>query len=79
MYFLPRFSEVRHSAGLKHEIRKGLLTLIPAVAASGLLLWLVRDLVVRIVFTAEFHGIRDLFAWQVVGNVLKGPAGSWAT
>jgi PST family polysaccharide transporter len=71
MYFVPRFSEVQQSTVLKREIRKGLITLVPAVAGAGLLLWLLRDLVVRLVFTAEFSGMRDLFAWQVVGNVLK--------
>ncbi|MFZ5545303.1 MAG: O-antigen translocase [Pseudomonadota bacterium] len=71
MYFLPRFAELRESAPLKREIRKGLATLIPAVAAASLALYLLRDWVVRLVFTAEFHAMRDLFAWQMTGNVLK--------
>jgi len=71
MYFLPRFAELRESGALKREIRKGLVTLIPAVAAASLALYLLRDWVVRLVFTAEFHAMRDLFAWQMTGNVLK--------
>lgn len=71
MYFVPRFSEVRLAAGLKHELRKGLVTLVPAVSAACFLLWLFRDLVVHLLFTAEFRGMRDLFAWQMVGSALK--------
>jgi antigen flippase len=34
-------------------------------------IWLLRDLVIRILFTAEFNAMRDLFAWQMLGNTLK--------
>jgi O-antigen/teichoic acid export membrane protein len=71
MYFLPRFSEIRQAAEARREIRKGLMTVVPAVAAFSLVLYLLRDLVVRVVFTAQFHAMRDLFAWQMTGNVLK--------
>lgn len=71
MYFLPRFSELRDATSLRRELKKGLKTLIPAVAAFSLALYLLRDLIVHVVFTAQFYGMRDLFAWQMTGNALK--------
>jgi hypothetical protein len=71
MYFLPRFAQARAAAELKAELLKGLGTLVPAAAGAGLLLYLLRDLVVHTVFTAQFLAMRELFGWQMVGNALK--------
>jgi O-antigen/teichoic acid export membrane protein len=71
MYFLPRFSQARTVAEIKRELRIGLTTIVPVVAAGSVVLYLLRDLVVRFVFTAQFLGMRDLFGWQMAGNALK--------
>lgn len=71
MYFFPRFSEIRGSAELASEIRRGLLLIVPAVAIVSLAIYLLRDWIVRLVFTSEFLPMTELFGWQMVGNTLK--------
>ncbi|MEP7102111.1 MAG: O-antigen translocase [Burkholderiales bacterium] len=71
MYFFPRFSEIRDAGELFRETRKGLLIVVPSVAAVGLIIYLFRDVIIRLIFTPEFAPMRDLFGWQVIGNTLK--------
>ncbi|MGE5467488.1 MAG: oligosaccharide flippase family protein [Ignavibacteria bacterium] len=71
MYYLPRFAEIRQTRELRGEIGRALLLVLPAVAAASALLYLLRDLVIALVFTREFAPMRELFGWQMAGNVLK--------
>lgn len=71
MYYLPRFAEIRAAPELRREIGRALLHVVPAVALVSLLVYAMRDLLIALVFTHQFAGMRDLFGWQMVGNVLK--------
>ena len=71
MYFFPRFSELRAANAIAREIKKGLVTIVPAAAAVGLAIYLLRDVIIHLIFTKEFVPMRDLFAWQMVGNTFS--------
>jgi O-antigen/teichoic acid export membrane protein len=71
MYFLPRFAEVRRVDEIKRELKKGVATVLVGVTAISLAMYLLRDLIVHAVFTPQFYGMRDLFGWQMAGNVMK--------
>lgn len=75
VYFLPRLSELKEASALKSEIMTGYKLILPVSMACGLVIYLFRDLVISILFTADFYPMRDLFAWQMVGDSLK--IGSW--
>lgn len=75
MYFLPRFAEVKRVAEIKRELKKGVLTVLTAVTLLSVVIYLARDLIVHAVFTPQFYAMRDLFGWQMAGNVLK--VSSW--
>ncbi len=44
---------------------------MPAVAIASFTVWLLRDFAIWLPFSAKFTAMRDLFAWQLVGDVLK--------
>lgn len=71
MYYLPRFAEIKDAAELRREIGRALLYVVPAVALASAMLYALRDVVIALIFTHEFVGMRDLFGWQMVGNVVK--------
>lgn len=75
VYYLPRLSEIRDNTELKHEIISGYSLILPVVAAGALAIYLFRDLLILTLFTSEFAPMRDLFAWQMSGDVMK--IGSW--
>lgn len=71
IYYLPRFAEIRSTTELKREIRTGLIAVAPIALISSLTLYLSRDVLVVTLFTPDFLPMRDLFRWQLAGDVLK--------
>lgn len=75
VYFLPRLSEIKDPSALRHEIINGYKLILPVSIVCGLVIYLFRDLIIAILFTSDFSPMRDLFAWQMIGDSLK--IGSW--
>ncbi|MBZ4358914.1 lipid III flippase WzxE, partial [Mycobacterium tuberculosis] len=70
-YLLPTLSRLSAKTDITHEIVKSLKFVLPAVAAASLTVWLLRDFAIWLLFSDRFTAMRDLFAWQLVGDVLK--------
>ncbi|KOY62598.1 lipopolysaccharide biosynthesis protein [Photorhabdus heterorhabditis] len=70
-YYLPRLSEITNNKELKKEITQGYRLIIPIVTICALLIYLFRDIIITILFTQNFTPMRDLFLWQVIGDVFK--------
>lgn len=75
LYYLPRLSELTDTNEIKKEILQGYKIILPVAAACGVVMYLLRDFIISVLFTVEFIPMRDLFAWQMVGDTLK--IGSW--
>ena len=75
VYYLPRLSELKASNDIRKEIVQGYKIILPVAAACGLLIYLLRDILIVLLFTVDFAPTRDLFAWQMFGDTLK--IGSW--
>lgn len=75
VYYLPRLSEIKKPAEIKKEIIQGYKIILPVAAFSGLMIYLLRDFIVSVLFTQDFLPMRELFAWQMIGDTLK--IGSW--
>ncbi len=71
MYFLPRFAEINRGAELTRELGRALTLIVPALALVSIALYLLREIIVRLLFTEAFLGMTDLFAWQMTGNVFR--------
>lgn len=71
IYFLPRFAEIRKAGELRREIYHGCAIILPFTIAGAATLFLARDIVVNVLFTKGFTPMRELFLWQVVGDVFK--------
>jgi PST family polysaccharide transporter len=75
VYFLPRFSEIRDASELRREVARGYRFVLPLVCASALLLYLLREVLIRTLLTPAFLPIAGALGLQLVGDVLK--IGSW--
>lgn len=71
IYYLPRLSEIRTGHELKREIVRGYLIVLPVAAIGASIIFILRDYIITLLFTADFHNMRDLFQWQLVGDVIK--------
>lgn len=71
VYLLPTLSRLVTKQEISREIGRSLRFVLPAVAAVSLGVWLLRDVAIWLLFSEKFIAMRDLFAWQLVGDVLK--------
>lgn len=75
VYYLPRLSEIKNHEDLKKEIVNGYKIILPIACFCGLMIFLLRDYIIYFLFAKDFMPMRDLFAWQIVGDTFK--IGSW--
>ncbi|MCG8709773.1 lipid III flippase WzxE [Brenneria sp. 4F2] len=71
VYLLPTLSRLTDKNALCREIIRSLMFVLPAVAAVSLCVWLLRDVAIWLLFSSQFGAMRDLFVWQLVGDVMK--------
>ncbi|MEI7188672.1 lipid III flippase WzxE [Dickeya dianthicola] len=71
VYLLPALARLQDKRAVRHEILSALRFVLPAAAAVGVAIWLLRDVAIRLLFSSAFSAMRDLFAWQLAGDVLK--------
>lgn len=76
LYFMPSMGErVRQPAALRRQILRTLLAATGATAVLALAILLLREPIVRIVFSPRFHTVSELLPLQLLGDVLK--MGGW--
>jgi polysaccharide transporter, PST family len=75
VYYLPRLSELRELRDIKLEIIQGYKIILPVAVACATTMYVLRDPIIRLLFSAEFTPMAQLFGWQMAGDTLK--IGSW--
>lgn len=71
VYYLPRLSELTDRKELRNEIFRSYKVIIPCLLAGFALVYLLRHIVIRILFTPEFLPMENLFIWQLLGDFFK--------
>lgn len=75
VYLLPKLSSLSDTALIKKEILKTAKLVYPVVILLAFGIWLSRDLIIQILLTEKFRGIKELFNFQLLGDVFK--IGGW--
>jgi len=71
VYYLPRLSEIQDNKELRKEIFGGYKIIMPIVILASLIIFLLKEYVILIAFSKDFMPMMELFAWQLIGNVIK--------
>ncbi len=75
VYYMPKLSEIKDSVELRSEILKGYKIILPVVGALAICIWLLKGVIIHLLFTPEFLPMKSLFTFQLIGDFLK--IGSW--
>lgn len=70
-YFLPRLAILKSSLQIKKEVNSTILYVLFITIIMALGIYLFRDLAITILFTDEFRSARELFLFQLLGDVIK--------
>lgn len=71
IYYLPRLSEITDKAELKKEIWQGYKIIMPVAIAMSVTIFMLKDFIICLLFTGDFTPMRELFLWQLVGDIVK--------
>jgi PST family polysaccharide transporter len=75
VYYLPRIAEIKDPNELGIEIIKVYKVVLPVAIIGAIMIFIMKDYFIEILFTDKFLPMRELFGWQLFGDVLK--IGSW--
>lgn len=71
VYYLPRLSELKNETDIRNEIAGAYKFILPVLLVISGMIYLGRDLIIDVLFTNEFRPMRDLFAYQLIGDIFK--------
>lgn len=70
-YYLPRLSEINNKAELRKELLGGYKIIMPIVLVISLSIFVLKDFIIWLLFTEDFAPMRELFMWQLIGDIFK--------
>ena len=70
-YYLPRLSEIKNKIELKSELINGYKVILPIVSFLALCIFILKDIIIILLFSNDFSPMRELFLWQLIGDVVK--------
>lgn len=71
IYFLPKMAAATSNEETKMLFRQYYKGIMPLFIAGLIILYIGRELLVRLLFTKEFLPVSQLFLWQLTGDVFK--------
>lgn len=71
VYYLPKLSGLKSGVSIQKEILHGQMIILPFVTILAAVMFFMRDWVIWLLFNDNFSGMRDLFLFQMIGDVVK--------
>lgn len=71
LYVLPRFSEIESKTEFRKEVFSFYKTAMPIFGIGLIIIYLLRSLLVPLMFSDAFKPTEDLFLWQLLGDFVK--------
>lgn len=71
VYYLPKLSVASNDSQTRKVFWNYFKGIMPIFIGGLFVIYLLRDVIVQLLFTSEFAPVSDLFFWQLSGDVLK--------
>jgi PST family polysaccharide transporter len=71
IYYLPKLSSIQDKMELRKEIIYGYKIIMPVVIVMAAGIYFFRDFIIKLIFTSDFLPMRELFLYQLIGDVIK--------
>jgi PST family polysaccharide transporter len=72
VYFFPKLSKSTSNEETKSVFWSYYKGIIPVFLVGLLVVYLLKDILIQILFTKEFLPVSELFVWQLIGDFFKG-------
>ncbi|MDG5492653.1 O-antigen translocase [Psychroserpens sp. SPM9] len=71
LYIVPRFSEIESKTEFRKEVFGFYKSVMPIFGLGLILIYVLKPLIVPLIFSDEFKPVQDLFFWQLLGDFVK--------
>ncbi|MCK8480127.1 O-antigen translocase [Psychroserpens algicola] len=71
LYIVPRFSEIDSKQEFRKEVFGFYKSVMPIFGLALILLYVLKSVIVPLIFSDEFAPVTDLFFWQLLGDFVK--------
>lgn len=71
IYYLPRLSEILNPEELRSEILRCYKVILPMLLGISVLIFLLKHIVLWVLFTPDFYPMENMFGWQLAGDMFK--------
>ncbi len=71
IYYLPKIAGLNEIKLVKKEVFSGLITTLPLLFVTSVIIYFSRDLIITILFSKDFASMNELFLLQLAGDFLK--------
>ena len=71
LYILPKYATINTSFEFRIEIKKIYKSLVPLVFIGMVLVYVLRNVLIEVIFTDAFMGMAILFKWQLAGDFVR--------
>jgi PST family polysaccharide transporter len=71
LYILPKYATINTSFEFRIEIKKIYTSLVPLVFIGMILVYVLRNVLIEVIFNEAFLGMAILFKWQLAGDFVR--------
>ncbi|WP_299220106.1 O-antigen translocase [uncultured Aquimarina sp.] len=71
IYLLPKLAEIKRSKYFRLEVINFYKTILPVFVLGFLIIYFLRNIIIRILFSDDFMPMEPLFLWQLFGDFFK--------
>lgn len=71
VYYMPKLAQIKKHNELRKEIFSGYKIILPIVITMALGIYIFRDIAIKLLFSDKFMAMSNLFAYQLIGDILK--------
>jgi O-antigen/teichoic acid export membrane protein len=70
-YYLPKLSSLKTNNELRKEVFQGYKIILPTVLITCVIIYFLRFLIIKTLYTGQFEKMESLFAFQLLGDFFK--------
>lgn len=71
VYYLPKLSGITDKIELRKELLQGYKIIMPIVIVMSMGIFFLKDFIIWLLFSEDFKPTRELFLWQLIGDIFK--------
>lgn len=71
LYYMPKLASLSTEAEFKMELKEYFKWLVPLFTIMIILVFLMKEFILKIAFTAEFDSVKNILIWQLLGDLMR--------